>query len=154
MKCYGGIDPGMSGGLALIDNNGDVLSLVKMPETELDVYQLLQAWKGQLVVAQSINVLLEQVHAMPKQGVSSTFKFGMGYGALRMGLVAAGLSFETVTSRKWQGALGCLTGGNKNVSKGRAQQLFPEVKKVTHALADALLIAEYARRRGEGMLRG
>jgi len=38
-----------------------------------------------------------------------------------------------------------MTGGDKNVSKRRAQELFPEIK-ITHAIADALLIAEYARR--------
>jgi hypothetical protein len=45
----------------------------------------------------------------------------------------------------------CLTGGDKNISKRRAQELFPSLK-ITHAVADALLIAEYGRRleRGEG----
>jgi hypothetical protein len=46
----------------------------------------------------------------------------------------------------WQGALECLSGGSKNVTKLRAQQLFPG-EKVTHGSADALLIAEYGRRR-------
>jgi hypothetical protein len=41
--------------------------------------------------------------------------------------------------------MSCLTKGDKNVTKSRAQELFPEVK-VTHAIADALLIAEYGRR--------
>jgi len=46
----------------------------------------------------------------------------------------------------WQAKMECLTGGNKNVSKHRAQELFPGVR-ITHAVADALLIAEYGRRR-------
>ncbi len=41
--------------------------------------------------------------------------------------------------------LDCMTGGDKNVTKRKAQELFPEIK-VTHAIADALLIGEYARR--------
>jgi len=44
--------------------------------------------------------------------------------------------------------MGCLTKGDKNVSKRRAQELFPALK-VTHAIADALLIAEFARRAGK-----
>jgi hypothetical protein len=53
--------------------------------------------------------------------------------------------FEEVSPQKWQKAMGCMTKGDKNVSKAKAQQLFPQLK-ITHAIADALLIAEYARR--------
>ena len=62
-----------------------------------------------------------------------------------MALIAAGIPFETVTPAKWQGAMGCRTKGDKNVTKRKAQDLFPGVK-VTHAIADALLIAEWGRR--------
>jgi len=82
---------------------------------------------------------------MPGQGVASSFKFGQGYGSLEMALTAAGIPFERVTPQKWQKALGCLTKGQKNVSKRKAQELFPTMK-VTHATADALLIAEWGRR--------
>jgi Holliday junction resolvasome RuvABC endonuclease subunit len=82
---------------------------------------------------------------MPRQGVSSTFKFGTSYGFLRGVLVALEVPFEAVTPAKWQRSMSCLTKGDKNVTKARAQELFPEVK-VTHAIADALLIAEYGRR--------
>jgi len=50
-----------------------------------------------------------------------------------------------VSPVKWQSALSCLTKGKKNVTKARAQQWFPKIK-VTHGIADALLIAEYGRR--------
>jgi hypothetical protein len=59
-----------------------------------------------------------------------------------MALTAAQIPFERVRPAAWQKALGCLTGGDKNVSKRRAQELFPQLK-VTHATADALLIAYY-----------
>ena len=63
-----------------------------------------------------------------------------------IGLVtAAELPFEFVVPAKWQRAMGCLTKGDKKVSYRKAQELFPHVK-VTHWNADALLIAEYARR--------
>jgi hypothetical protein len=61
-----------------------------------------------------------------------------------MAIVAAGIPFETVTPQKWQKTLGCLTKGDKNVSKRKAQELFPDIK-ITHAIADSLLIAHYAK---------
>jgi crossover junction endodeoxyribonuclease RuvC len=82
---------------------------------------------------------------MPKQGVSSTFKFGQGYGGLEMALTGWEIPFERVTPQRWQKEMGCLTKGDKNVSKRRAQELFPHLK-VTHKLADSLLIAEYGWR--------
>jgi crossover junction endodeoxyribonuclease RuvC len=82
---------------------------------------------------------------MPKQGVTSAFTFGKGYGALLMALTAAGIPFETVTPQRWQKALGCLSKGDKNVTKRKAQQLWPHITW-THNTADAALIAEYGRR--------
>jgi hypothetical protein len=64
-----------------------------------------------------------------------------------MALVASGIPFERVTPAKWQRELGCLTKGDKNVTKRKAQELFPDVK-VTHANADALLLATWRGRQG------
>src|SRR5262249_38817473 len=88
-----------------------------------------------------------------KRGTIATAKLMQSYGALRMALVAAGIPFEQIAPSSWQKLMSCRTGGNKNVSKARAQQLFPQAH-VTHAVADALLIATaarivYAQRRGE-----
>ena len=88
---------------------------------------------------------LEKVHAMPKQGVSSTFKFGLNYGFLIGCLTALRIPFEFVTPNTWQKALSCQSKGDKNVTKAKAQQLFPHLK-IIHTIADALLIAEYGRR--------
>ena len=78
-------------------------------------------------------------------GVVSSFSFGRGYGNLEMALTAAGIPFERVRPQVWQKALGCMTKGDKNVSKRKAQELFPQLK-ITHATADALLLAEFGRR--------
>lgn len=59
-------------------------------------------------------------------------------------LASQSVPFEEVTPAKWQGALGCRSKGDKNVTKRKAQELFPEVK-MTHAIADAYLLAEYCR---------
>jgi crossover junction endodeoxyribonuclease RuvC len=136
---YIGIDPGKSGGIAIITPGGGVCAH-KMPETDRDLLDLLSEFS-----ADDNRAVLEQVHAMPGQGVTSTFTFGRGYGKLEMALCAALIPFETATPQKWQKLMGCLTKGDKNVSKATAQRLFPYLK-VTHAIADALLIAEYCRR--------
>lgn len=134
-----GIDPGMSGGIAWISDG--VACAVKMPETHRDILDVFMEIRRE----GPCFAMLELVHAMPAQGVKSVWTFGKGYGALEMGLTAAEIPFDHVTPQKWQKALGCLTKGDKNVSKARAQELFPSLK-ITHANADALLICEYNRR--------
>ncbi len=146
---YIGIDPGQSGGIACLTAVGDVWYAAKMPETERDSWRLLVDTSAAPRIG--CQALIEQVHSMPKQGVSSSFKFGQSYGFLRGILIASEIPFDQVTPQRWQKAIGCLTKGDKNVSKAKAQQLFPAVK-VTHAIADALLIAEYCRRLRLGLL--
>jgi len=135
-----GIDPGASGGLALLDPNGGVVLVAKMPETDLEVYALVAA------AAPGARAVLEYVRSSPQMGVVSAFSFGRSYGGLRMALAACGIPYDEVTPAKWQGELGCRSKGDKNVTKARAQALFPMVR-VTHATADALLLAEWGRRR-------
>jgi len=138
-----GIDPGQSGGIAWIDERGRAC-VIKMPETLQDLWEFIGEFK-----ADECKAYLEQVHSMPGQGVSSSFKFGNGFGHLEMALTAAGIPFERVTPQKWQKAMGCMTKGDKNVSKRRAQELFPSIK-CTHATADALLIAQFGRNSNHG----
>lgn len=139
MKAHIGIDPGMSGGISVIVP-GKSVNAYKMPETERDIWDLVHSLAK--YSDGDVCAVIERVHSMPKQGVTSSFTFGMGYGGLRMALIAAGVPFREVTPQAWQKALGCLTKGDKNVSKAKAQQLFPTIK-VTHALADSLLIAQW-----------
>ena len=88
------------------------------------------------------------------QGATGTFTFAQGYGFIRGVLITIGIPFEDVTPQAWQKTLGCLTRGDKNVSKAKAQQLFPQLPRITHAIADALLIAEYGRRIRSGLSAG
>ncbi len=135
-----GIDPGASGGIALLSD--DAPQAWKMPDTERDIYDLLAEYSREYGPG---HAYLEAVHAMPKQGLSSTWKFAQNYGFLRGCLIALEIPFETVTPRKWQQAMGCLTHGDKNVSKRRSQELFPHLR-ITHATADSLLIATFGQR--------
>ena len=135
---YLGVDPGKSGAFACVDDHGNV-DFIKLAETEHDV----ATWLKQRGLRIKCG-LLEQVSAMPKQGVASTFKFGASYGFCRGLLVSRGVRFETITPAKWQQQMRCRSKGDKNVTKAAAQRLFPSVK-ITHANADAILLAELAR---------
>lgn len=144
-RLYIGIDNGSSGGIAALDVNGAIFRVDPMPATDVELLAILEAMRSAAAGASYCFAMLEHAQAFPKMGVSSAFNYGKGYGAVQMALAAAGIPFDIVTPRKWQAGLGSLTGGDKNVSKRRAQQLFPGVT-ITHALADALLIAEFCRR--------
>lgn len=154
LKYYLGIDPGQSGGLALIDENGKHYASWKMPESERFIWDVIDH-----NASLADKAVIEQVHSFPGQGVASTFKFGVGYGGLRMALIAAYVSFEEVNPRTWQKALGIKPMDKKQEShrdfkkrlQAKAQQLFPTVT-VTLAIADALLLAEYCRRKNMGLL--
>lgn len=149
-KFYMGIDPGQSGGIALVARNGQEPFIFPMPDTEHDCKEIMREFGHLVGIA-----YIERVHSMPKQGVVSSFKFGMSYGFLRGLLVGLEIPFEEVTPQKWQKEMGCLTHGDKNVSKTKAQQLFPTLaKRITHRTADALLIATWARDRGRRMYGG
>ncbi len=153
---YSGIDPGYSGAIAVLKTSrrtGSVIQVTtqRLNGTEQDIVSFLSSE----VCSFSQNLshcYLERVSAMPKQGVASTFKFGMSYGFCRGVLIAKGISFETITPHQWQQKMKCKSGGDKNITKSAAQQLFPNIK-VTHAIADALLIAEYLRRIKTGELK-
>lgn len=137
-----GIDPGKDGGIAAVWKG--VPDAIKMPPTPHDVADYLAGYKA-TEIAGPIKAYIEKVHSMPKQGVASSFTFGQGYGVLIGALSALCIPYELVTPQTWQKAMGCMTKGDKNVSKAAAQRLFPSIK-MTHAIADALLIAEYGRR--------
>jgi hypothetical protein len=157
---YIGVDPGASGGLASICD-GEALA-IHMPLTETDVWEWVKeneipdGWES----IGGVFAIIEQVSGYIGEGHpgSAMFKFGMSYGGLRMALTAAQIPFEAVTPQAWQKGLGITKRGKqetrtsfKNRLKAKAQQLFPEVK-VTLATADALLIAEYCKRKRTGTL--
>ena len=146
---YLGIDPGLSGGIAYVDDDGHA-NAWPMPATEREILDLLE-W---LTVPLHTTATLERVGATPQMGVVSAFTFGKGYGGLLMALTAAGIPFDQVAPVKWQNVMEVRTPKerrvelghkDKNITKRRAEQLFPKIK-VTHAIADALLLASYARR--------
>jgi len=142
-----GIDPGANGAIAWIDERGKSC-VEKMPDTLKDLWELIcdiTNFPRSAIDGRKYKAYIEQVSSSPQMGVVSAFSFGRGYGNLEMALTAAGIPFERVRPQVWQKALNCLTKGSKNVTKQRAQELFPNIK-CTHAVSDALLIAEYGKR--------
>ena len=141
-----GIDPGQSGGLCLIQYRGlkaKVVAAIKMPETETDLAKFLRGIKKKGI---ETTVYLELVQGMPNQAHVATWKFGQNYGMIRGMLAALKFRREFVRPQAWQKEMKCLSKGDKNVTKRRAQELFIVPFNITHALADAMLIAEYGRR--------
>ena len=139
-----GIDVGASGAIAWIDERGKSC-VEKMPDTLQDLWELIRDitnFPRSAIDGRRYKAYIEQVSSSPQMGVVSSFSFGRGYGNLEMALTAAGIPFERVRPQVWQKAMGCMTKGDKNISKAKAQELFPD-KKVIHATADALLIALY-----------
>ncbi len=141
---YIGIDPGTSSGSisAIWDDGQPALGYCKLDGTERDIADYLLGFD-----TTQMKAVLEKVGPMPKQGVSSVFKFGQSYGFLRGLLIGLKIPFVEATPQKWQKAMSCMTKGDKNVSKQRAQQLWPTMK-IIHRNADSLLIAEYGRKYG------
>lgn len=144
---YIGIDPGANGAVAWIDGYADCFKF--KDKTMLDIFEDIEFIEG---LEGEKFCMIERVSSSPQMGVKSAFTFGHGYGMLVGFLTALRIPHEFVTPAKWQGSLSCRSKGNKNITKAKAQQLFPDLK-ITHGNADALLIAEYCRRIKTGELK-
>lgn len=166
MTVFVGVDPGSSGGVAAIDSRGLFLDAFPMPDDYLTMLNLIDVLGRGTGGSQERRAVVERVSASPLMGVVSAFSFGRNVGALRMALVASRIPFDEVTPVTWLRAMGLLApvgergkhgeidkgkGRDKRISKALAARLFPDAT-VTHATAEALLLAEYARRVAAGLI--
>ena len=94
---YIGIDPGQTGAIAAIDSRMEIEMLEDWPGDEIGAAKLV--WE---LECNQARVALEHVHAMPKQGVTSMFKFGTNYGIWKGILAAVGIPFVSVRPQQWQ----------------------------------------------------
>lgn len=145
------IDPGLTGAIALLNPITRAVEVWDMPlvaskagKPVTDIHNLarLLSPKG----AGHQIAILEQVHAMPNQGVSSTFRFGQNYGAIQMALAGHGYSVHDVTPNAWKKYF--RLGSDGDASRGLAIQRFPQLadalKRVKdHNRAEAVLLALY-----------
>lgn len=145
-RCVIGIDPGLSGGIAVLGMDGAVVEVLKMPSTPQDILDCLRRFSSDGSVC-----YMEKVGTgMPGQSSKATATFARHNGHLEMALLASGIKTNEVTPNKWikHYQLGKSSDYSKTEWKNRlkacAQRLFPN-EKVTLSVADALLLAEYGR---------
>jgi crossover junction endodeoxyribonuclease RuvC len=153
-----GIDPGLDGAVAvLVDGRLDLVNdtpVIKVLSRRQ--YDVREMWAKlfNITLRQEGRVYagIERQRPMPQQGVTSTFNIGHGYG-LWTGLVTAfGWPYEIVEASRWKSALLDGMPKEKGSSVIVAKRLFPDSEKILgrkkdHNRADAILIAEYMRRR-------
>ena len=142
---YLGFDPGFSGAWGMIDHHsnfvgcGDMVNNGSYILTDEVMAEINQARNGD-----DMEVVIELVASMPKQGVASTFKFGMAFGATIALAERIRCPFHFVTPRIWKKALGLDSDKNRSLALGR--DLWPEAplsRQKDNGRAEALLIAGF-----------
>mgnify|MGYP001287182844 CR=1 FL=1 len=162
MSVFIGIDPGLSGGLVAIDHTGSVIGQMIMPRTNgskgpLDTSCILSWLLG--VKGPGACAALERASTRPGQSATSTLTCGVNWGRLDALLVALGIRYVVPTPQQWKRSLSLPKRSAKERDQGKVDAvelvrcLFPDMdltpgKRTTphDGLADAVLIAEYARR--------
>lgn len=145
-----GIDPGKKGGIAVIDTERGIRHTAPYSDKELITVCRFESWEGN---TDHIMCCLEKVGAMPGQGVVSMFTFGRGVGYIKGVLESFGIPYQEITPQKWKKEFGL--NSDKAASAEVCRRLFPDVsllatercKKPHDGMAEALLMAEYARRK-------
>lgn len=141
---YIGIDPGQKGGYAMIDDD----NVYTWPWDNEEFIKFAQSIDDPHAVC-----CLEKVGAMPKQGLASTFNFGKSAGFIEGVLQTCGISYQLVPPQRWKKEFSLSSDKNKSIDV--CQRLFPNVslmrtekcKVPSDGMAEALLMAEYARRK-------
>lgn len=151
-----GIDPGLSGAVAILDHDGSLLNVFDIPTVEEAhgkgtrsriAPALLQ---DELIGDVRVSVaFIEHVASSPQMGVTSAFRFGEAFGATLAVLQCCGIRTELVRPQVWKKALGL--NNEAEVSRARAIELWPTQsdwfkRKMDHNRAEAALIAEWGRR--------
>lgn len=144
-----GIDPGCSGALVLVTEQGGYIDHLAMPTTKVGTKSRVNgaavaAWVRQYGIT---HAYLEQVGAMLGQGTASMFTFGHAAGVAEGILQGLNIPYTLVTPQAWKKSAG-LIGSDKDAARSRAIQLYPELRALDakakgQAIADALLIARF-----------
>tara|TARA_Y100000591_G_scaffold290422_1_gene276218 strand:+ start:220 stop:711 length:492 start_codon:yes stop_codon:yes gene_type:complete len=149
-----GIDPGLSGAIAILEKK-KVLSLFDMPvmaegkknKKQLNSAQLVNIIRENSIGDDEIVVVVEQVNAMPGQGVTSMFNFGQTFGAIKGVCAALNLPIFFVRPSKWKKYFE-LINSSKDSSRTKVIEMYPSLssqlaKKKDVNKSDAILIARY-----------
>ena len=151
-----GIDPGISGAICFFEN-GKILDVIEMPTMNEGKKNKRQVNGAQIYNEiskrmnkthfEDVRVVVEQVSAMPGQGVTSMFNFGQSFGIIKGICSAMQLSLYFVRPTKWKKYFN-LINSEKDASRTRAIEIFPYFssqlsKKKDSNKADAILIARF-----------
>jgi crossover junction endodeoxyribonuclease RuvC len=149
-----GIDPGLSGAIAVLENN-KVLNIFDMPvmsegkknKRQLNSAHLVSLLKENMKFNEEVAVVVEQVNAMPGQGVTSMFNFGQTFGAIKGVCAALELPIFFVRPSKWKKYFE-LINSSKDASRTKAIEMYPKLsnqlaKKKDVNKSDAILIARF-----------
>ena len=151
-----GIDPGISGSICFLQD-GKILEVIEMPTMTEGKKNKKQVNGSQIyneicriinnIEKQDIRIVIEQVSAMPGQGVTSMFNFGQSFGILKGISSAMQLPVYFVRPAKWKKYFN-LINSEKDASRTRAIEIFPYFssqlsKKKDSNKADAILIASF-----------
>ena len=149
-----GIDPGLSGAIAVLENN-KVLNMFDMPvmsegkknKRQLNSALLVALIKENIENSKEVSVVVEQVNAMPGQGVTSMFNFGQTFGAIKGVCAALQLPIFFVRPSKWKKHFELIK-ASKDSSRTKTIEMYPHLsnqlsKKKDVNKSDAILIARY-----------
>jgi len=151
-----GIDPGISGSLCFF-KDGKILDLVEMPnmpegkknKRQVNGAQIYNEISSRIdgLNREEIKIVIEQVSAMPGQGVTSMFNFGQSFGVIKGICSAMQLSMYFVRPAKWKKFFN-LINAEKDASRTKAIEIFPYIstqlsRKKDANKADAALIASF-----------
>jgi crossover junction endodeoxyribonuclease RuvC len=149
-----GIDPGLSGAIAILEDNKikNLFDMPVMPEGKKNKRQLNSAQLVKLITDsiskdEEVSVVVEQVNAMPGQGVTSMFNFGQTFGAIKGICAAMGLPIYFVRPSKWKKHFE-LINSSKDASRTKAIEMYPSIsdrlsRKKDVNKSDAILIARF-----------
>lgn len=140
-----GVDPGLSGAIALLGLDGQLHHVADMPTADGRVTPGALAW---WLGHDDAVVGIELVHSMPGQGVSSTFKFGASWGVVHGAFGAVGCRVVDVRPQDWKRTF--KLGKDKDKARRLAAERWPGsamefARKKDAGRAEAALIAEYTR---------
>ena len=151
-----GIDPGITGSICFFED-GKIIDIIEMPnmadgkknKRQVNGAQIYNeiSLKNKKFKKEDIKVVIEQVSAMPGQGVTSMFNFGQSFGVLKGICSAMQLSMYFVRPVKWKKYFN-LINSEKDASRTKAIEIFPYIssqlsKKKDSNKADAILIASF-----------
>ena len=149
-----GIDPGLSGAIAVLENEVvlDIIDLPVMSEgkknkRQLNSAQLSQYMSKNVENIHKTSVVVEQVNAMPGQGVTSMFNFGQTFGAIKGISATLKLPIYFVRPSKWKKHFD-LINSSKDASRTKAIEIYPSLaeklsKKKDVNKSDAILIGRF-----------